>query len=86
MGFSLFYSFWGKVMTTELDDIDFAHLIGDKDIDVCKLIEAMHEDGIALVLFRYTRDVIKRRWTEAEPYIIEYGWAFNYSRYFGVKL
>ena len=58
-------------MNTELDDIDFAQLIGNRDIDVCKLIEDMNKQGIARALYRYTHYFVKGRWPEAEPYIMK---------------
>ena len=67
-------------MTVNLDDIDFEHLIGSRDIDIYKLIKEMNEDGIALALYHYAAYVIKGRWPEAEPYIKKDPlWAFNYA-------
>ena len=67
-------------MTTELEDIDFERLIGDRDIEVCKLIERMSEWGIAQVLYCYACDTIKGRWVEAEPYIKKNPeWAYCYA-------
>ena len=56
-------------MTIDLDDIDFEQLIGDRDIDVCKLIEEINKYGIIRALYLYVRHIIKGRWPEAEPYI-----------------
>ena len=72
-------------MITELDNIDFEHLIGNRDIDVCKLIEDMNKQGIARALYRYARHIIQGRWSEAEPYIKkDPKWAYNYA-YFVIK-
>ena len=69
-------------MTVNLDNIDFAQLIGDRDIDICKLIEVINKQGIALALYNYARHIIKDRWPEAEPYIMEDPeWAYCYVRY-----
>ena len=68
-------------MTTDLEDVDFARLIGDRDVDICKLIERMSEWGIAQALCRYARDIIKGRWPEAELYIMKDPvWAYCYAR------
>ena len=68
-------------MTTELEDIDFEYLIGDKDIDICWLIKAINEQGIAGALFHYACYTLEGRWPEAEPYIIEDPvWASYYAR------
>ena len=58
-------------MTVDLDNIDFEQLIGDRDIEIYKLIEAINEQGIAWALCRYARYVVKGRWPEAEPYIMK---------------
>ena len=58
-------------MTTELEDIDFAQLIGNRDIDVCELIEDMNEDGIASALYSHAYLDVKGRWPEAESYIMK---------------
>ena len=69
-------------MTTELDDIDFAQLIGDRDIDLCELIERMSEWGIARALYYYALDDTRKRWLEAEPYIKKDArWAHLYARH-----
>ena len=56
-------------MTVDLDDIDFEHLIGSRNIDVCKLISEIDERGITWALCYYARDIIQGRWIEAEPFI-----------------
>ena len=67
-------------MTTDLDDIDFERLIGDRDIDVCKLIEEMNKQGIAEALYFHARDVIKGRWPEAETHIMKDPcWVYRYA-------
>ena len=70
-------------MTTELDDIDFEHLIAGRDIDICKLIKEMNEFGVACALYGYARgDIIERRWLEAEPLIMkDPEWAYYYAKY-----
>ena len=68
-------------MTAELDNIDFERLIGDRNIDVCELIEMMNEDGIALALLKCVCRTTRRRWPEAEPYIMENSYsAYLYAR------
>ena len=68
-------------MTIDLDDVDFERLIGDRDIDVCKLIEMMNEDGIAMTLYRYAYHVVRGRWPEAEPYIKKDPyWTYFYAK------
>ena len=69
-------------MTTELEDINFEQLIGDRDIDVCKLIEEINEWGITRALYFCAYYVIKGRWSEAEPHIMKDSWsAYYYARY-----
>ena len=66
-------------MTTELDDIDFERLIGDRNIDVCKLISEIDKWGIARTLFQYAFHIGKR-WPEAEFYIMKNPvWACHYA-------
>ena len=58
-------------MTVDLEDVDFEQLTVGRDIDVCKLIEDMNKQGITRALYFYARDIVKGRWPEAEPYIME---------------
>ena len=53
----------------DLEDIDFEHLIGDRDVDICKLIGTISVYGAAQALFIYARGRFKERWPEAEPFI-----------------
>ena len=69
-------------MAIDLDDVDFERLIGDRDIDICELIEKMNGDGIARALYYYALFTIKGRWPEAEPYIKKDShWAYCYAKY-----
>ena len=56
-------------MTTDLDDIDFEQLIGDRDIDIYKLIEDIKEIGLHLAIYLYA--CRNGRWLEAEPYLMD---------------
>ena len=68
-------------MNTKLDDIDFEQLIGDRDIDIYKLIKEMNEDGVAITLYRYARYIVRGRWPEAELYIKKDPyWAYFYAK------
>ena len=70
-----------KTMTADLDDIDFECLIGDRDIDIYKLVNEISKYGIAWVLYFYARFIIEGRWPEAEPYIKkDLYWAYHYAK------